>query len=70
MGKRNYFAEFLQWRAKNLPDTIFIVLLSIIIGLASGLAAFVLKKTVYGIENMLVSIFFFFKQKTAYEMLM
>jgi len=57
MGKRNYFAEFLQWRAKNLPDTFFIILLSIIIGLASGLAAFVLKKTVYGIENLLVSNF-------------
>jgi CIC family chloride channel protein len=57
MGKRNYFAMFIQWRVKNLPDTIFLILLSIIIGLLTGLAAFVLKETVYGIENRLMSFY-------------
>jgi CIC family chloride channel protein len=57
MGKRNLFIKFLQWRIRNIPDTFFLIILSIGIGLVSGLAAFVLKKTVYGIEDTLFSNF-------------
>ena len=55
MENRSLFIKFLQWRARNLPDTIFIIVLSILIGLLTGLAAFALKKTVYGIEDFLLS---------------
>lgn len=57
MKRRNLFLKFLQWRIRNIPDTIFLIILSIGIGLVSGLAAFILKKTVYGIEDTLFSYF-------------
>lgn len=57
MDTHSLFVKFLKWRAKNLPDTIFLILLSIIIGLITGLAAFALKKTVYGIEDNLLSFY-------------
>lgn len=57
MRKHNYLAKFLQWRVKNLPDTLFLILLSIIIGLLTGFAAFLLKETVYGIEDRLMSFY-------------
>lgn len=57
MKRRNLFVKFLQWRIRNIPDTIFLIIISIGIGLVSGLAAFILKKTVYGIEDTLFSHF-------------
>jgi CIC family chloride channel protein len=57
MTKNNLLLKFLKWRANNLSDRFFLIILSIIIGLLSGLAAFALKKTVYTIEDVLFSYF-------------
>ncbi|PLX05562.1 MAG: chloride channel protein [Marinilabiliales bacterium] len=57
MYKSKNLIKFIRWRANNISDRFFLILLSIIIGLLSGLAAFVLKKTVYNIEDLLFSYF-------------
>jgi len=47
--------RFLLWRRKNLSDRNFILVLSFVIGLLSGLAALILKKLVHWVERFLTS---------------
>jgi len=47
MKKTGIFGSILIWRIRNIGDRQFILLLSIVIGLLSGLAAIVLKNLVY-----------------------
>jgi len=57
MIKNNILIKFIKWRVSNISDKFFLTLLSIIIGFVSGLAAFILKETVYSIEDTLFSYF-------------
>ena len=45
--------QFLVWRYKNLTDRQFILLLSILVGFSSGVAAVILKNSVHFIQSLL-----------------
>lgn len=45
--------KFLFWRLKNFPEKQFIYILSVVIGLFSGLAAVTLKSTVHSLQQLL-----------------
>jgi chloride channel protein, CIC family len=47
MNINNLFGKFLIWRAKNIQDQQFVLILSFVIGIVSGLAAVVLKNLAY-----------------------
>lgn len=49
--------KFLAWRKRNLNDRYFVILLSAIIGFLAGIAAYLLKSSVYSIESLLTSSF-------------
>jgi CIC family chloride channel protein len=55
MSKNKYFVKFLIWRARKIPDTSFVLFLSVIIGFASGIAAALLKYVVISIKDELLS---------------
>ncbi|WP_224488399.1 chloride channel protein [Robertkochia flava] len=52
-SKKNLFTRFLIWKYKHISDKNFIYILSIIVGLASGLAAVTLKNLTHFIEVLL-----------------
>lgn len=52
-GLNNNIKKFLIWRAKNLSDKHFIYILSVFIGLMSGLVALILKGAVHLVEYLL-----------------
>lgn len=52
-----YLRAFLAWRIKNIKDKPFILILSVLIGLLTGLAAVVLKNTVHFIQEVLIKQF-------------
>ncbi len=47
MKKSGIFGNLLIWRIKNIPDRQFIIFLSLVIGIISGLAGVLLKNLVY-----------------------
>ncbi|WP_421751707.1 chloride channel protein [Croceimicrobium sp.] len=47
--------KFLLWRAKNIPQDRFVLILSIIVGLIAGLVAVVLKNTTHFIQELIHS---------------
>jgi chloride channel protein, CIC family len=49
--------QLLIWRVKYIPDKIFLILMSIIIGILSGLVAVLLKTSVHFMQNLLHSSF-------------
>ncbi|RLD43256.1 MAG: chloride channel protein [Bacteroidetes bacterium] len=55
MSKNKYFVQFLSWRARKIPDTSFVLFLSVIIGFAAGIAAALLKFIVISIKDKLLS---------------
>ena len=55
MSKNKYFVRFLIWRARKIPDTSFVLFLSVIIGFLSGIAAALLKFVVISIKDELLS---------------
>jgi len=52
-----YLRNFIAWRLKNIKDKPFIMILSALIGLLTGLAAVILKNTVHFIQDVLVKQF-------------
>jgi len=52
-----YLRNFIAWRIRNIKDKPFILILSALIGLLTGLAAFVLKTIVHFIQDVLVKQF-------------
>lgn len=62
MKLKGLFGKFLIWRVKNIPDQKFVLILSVAIGLLSGLAA-VLLKTLAHFTYEIVSSGFSFKQE-------
>ena len=47
--------KFLVWRIKHISDNTFLIILGILVGVATGLAAVTLKLAVHSIENFLTS---------------
>ena len=62
MDDRTLIGKFLIWRAKNLNDRYFVIILSTIIGFLAGIAAYLLKSSVFYIEKLLTSRFEFDEQ--------
>lgn len=54
---RSLIVKFLIWRRHHLSDKVFIVILSIVIGLLSGFAAVIIKKAVHFIQDLLTQDF-------------
>lgn len=57
MYDKTLIGKFLIWRAKHLNDRYFIIILSAIIGFLAGIAAYLLKSSVFYIEKLLTSRF-------------
>ena len=57
MKFEDLLVRFLKWRLKHINDRNFVLILAILIGLLSGLAAVVLKQSVHLIERTLISSF-------------
>jgi CIC family chloride channel protein len=53
--KEGPFYKFLLWRQKHIPERTFILIISFIVGLASALAAILLKNTIHFIQGVLTS---------------
>ncbi len=53
MPKKNLLTRFLIWRYKHISQKNFVFLLSILVGLLSGLAAVILKNITFTIESLL-----------------
>jgi chloride channel protein, CIC family len=53
MRKRSILLRFLVWRVRNINDRQFMLLLSIIVGVAVGLAAVIIKNSVRAVEKLL-----------------
>lgn len=49
-----WLERFLSWRLKNIPDKQFIGIVAVLVGLAAGLAAVILKNTVHFIRMAIV----------------
>ena len=65
-GFKTYIGRFLVWRARNIPDNYFVILLSILIGFIAGIAAYALKSAVYYIESLLTADFHIQSQNYLY----
>ncbi|MBC8320237.1 MAG: chloride channel protein [Bacteroidetes bacterium] len=57
MNRHLIYNNFLSWRARNLTDQAFVIILSIIIGFLAGVAAAILKVTVITIGDKLFSFY-------------
>jgi len=57
MDNKTLIGRFLIWRAKHINDRYFVIIISAIIGFLAGIAAYLLKSSVYYIENLLTSSF-------------
>ncbi len=53
MPKKNLFAKFLVWRIKHIPNQQFILLVSLIVGFMSGLAALIIKNLTHFFQHIL-----------------
>ena len=56
---RNQFNRFVIWRVKNISHQSFLLILAMIVGLCSGLAAVILKNAIHVIHNLLTEGFDF-----------
>lgn len=54
--KPHIWARFLIWRLKHLPTRHFLMLLSVVIGLAAGLSAVIIKNSVHLIQQLLLDV--------------
>ena len=54
MSKNSYLGKFLIWRVKNISNKNFILILSVIVGMAAGLTALALKTSVFYIRKILL----------------
>jgi CIC family chloride channel protein len=57
MSNENFFLQLLVWRIKHISNRNFVLILSVIVGFFSGLAAVILKQTVHLIQWLLTSHF-------------
>ena len=57
MGDKTLIGKFLVWRARNINDRYFIIILSALIGFLAGMAAYLLKTSVFYIHDTLTEWF-------------
>ena len=57
LERNNWWIRLLLWREKHLPDKTFVVILALIVGIAAGLAAVLLKTLIALIAGFLTSRF-------------
>jgi CIC family chloride channel protein len=57
MPVKTFIGRFLVWRSKHLSDRYFIIILSALIGFLAGMAAYLLKSSVFYIEDLLTAEF-------------
>jgi len=57
MDNKTLIGRFLIWRSKHIQDRYFVIILSALIGFLSGIAAYLLKSSVYYIEDLLTASF-------------
>ena len=55
--KTNWWLKFLAWREAHIPEKTFVALLALIVGIAAGLAAVLLKTLIGLIAGWLTSRF-------------
>ncbi|MFA8433570.1 MAG: chloride channel protein [Marinifilaceae bacterium] len=55
MGKTTFFRRFLVWRLRHINNRSFLLILSVIVGVASGMTALILKTAVYRGREILLS---------------
>ena len=55
MKGKKILGNIIEWRLQHISDRYFILMLSIIVGVASGLAAYILKTAVFYLHNVLLS---------------
>ena len=66
MDDRTRIGRFLIWRTKYIQDRYFVIVLSALIGFLSGIAAYLLKSSVYYIEGFLTADFHIKQQNYRY----
>ncbi len=52
----NYFTQFLTWRQRRVSEHNFIIILSLIVGVLSGVAAFVMKTFIHFVQDFVVGL--------------
>ena len=57
MKRRNILGRFLIWRVRRIKDAYFVIILSVLIGLAAGVSSYFLKSFVYTIKEHLTGSF-------------
>ena len=57
MKKQSLLGRFLIWRVKHINDRTFLMILSVIIGLGTGMAAVIIKNSVHLIQSLLTNRF-------------
>lgn len=55
MAKYSLLGHFIIWRRKNLPTRSYLLLLSVVVGIASGLSALILKTAVFKMRGLLLN---------------
>jgi CIC family chloride channel protein len=53
---QNIFTNLLLWREKHIPESRFVIILSLVVGIGAGLAAFLLKSLIHFIQNFVVNL--------------
>ena len=54
-SKNNWFERFIHWRETHISNRQFILILSLLVGIACALAAYVLKQLIHLIQTLLTS---------------
>lgn len=52
----NYFTKFLTWRQQRVSENQFIIILSLIVGILSGVAAYVMKSFIHFVQDFVVGL--------------
>lgn len=66
MAVSQLFTQLLDWRAKNISQQRFIMLLSLLVGVLTALAACLLKWAIHGIQHLLTINFTFYSENWLY----
>ena len=66
MDDKTRIGRFLIWRSKYIQDRYFIILISAVIGFFSGIAAYLLKSSVFYIAELLTADFHIKQQNYRY----
>ena len=66
MSANNLYNRILSWREKKIPTQRFIIVLSLLVGVLTALAACLLKWGIHGIQYLLTTNFTFYSENWLY----